>query len=293
MTIATTLRTAGGAVIEAASRRRSAAELLLAYLVWGLGVVFLFGPLDDLISGTGAVSLSVFLLVYPLLIQLPILIHYDRRLGFTARPHRRMGFFGARLFHPLVIYGLFLLVWIWVAGLLTGLWGPLAAETADGGGLGRLFALIFLAGGGIVALIAYFPLVTLSAYLLKWGQRSIRRVSGPRGSNSRGAESGPRGREGSELGTDEPRGTETPEDTGVGAGPVESSAEDSDSPEHGPAADQQISTENPNVRFASLLGLIIVPIGAGWYAGRPEAGISVASLVLTVYEMAYRSRGSG
>jgi len=293
MPIATTLTSSREQLTEAASGRRSAAELLLAYLIWGVGVAFFFGPLGELVGGTGTASVSLFLLVYPLLIQLPLLIHYDRRLGFTARPRLRMRFFGSRLFHPVLVYGLFFLLWVWVTGLLTGVWGPLATE---GDPLGQLVGLVFLAGIGIFALIGYFPLVTLTAYLLKWGQLTVRRASRALGSDAGEDESSPRRTDDPEPMADEPTVAGTPEDTGADPEPAKGSAGDGPASDHERAAERGASsdatTDSPNVRFVSLLGLVVVPIGAGWYTGRPEAGISVASLFLTVYEMSYKSEES-
>ncbi|MFB6295435.1 MAG: hypothetical protein ABEH66_01175 [Halobacteriales archaeon] len=290
MSIATTLTAAGGQLLEAASGRRSTAELLLAYLVWGVGLAFFFGPLGDLVGGTGTASVSLFLLVYPLLIQLPLLIHYDRRLGFTARPHLRMRFFGSRLFHPVVVYGLFFLLWIWVTGLLTGVWGPLATEDDP---LGQLIGLVFLAGIGIFALIGYFPLVTLTAYLLKGGQLAVRRASRALGSDAGEEESRPGGTDDAGLQGDESTVPGTPGETGADTEPAEGTAGDDPGSDHDrppePEAGGDTTADSPNVRFVSLLGLVVVPIGAGWYTGRPEAGISVASLFLTVYEMSYKS----
>ena len=267
MIIVTILTTTNGLLTEATNGQRSTAELLLAYLVWGAGVLLFVGPLQDLVGGSGADLVYPFLLVYPVLIQLPLLIHYDRRLGFTASPHLRSGFFGARLFHPVLIYGVFLVLWGVVAGLLTGMLGP--SEP-----VGRFVLFLTLVPFSIVGLLAYFPVVILAAYILK-GLKPLRSVRSHPGEDS-------------DKRTAEPMPPEKPSEPKRGA-------EDGASSEHdqaSPPANGNTSSTSPNVRFVSLLGLVIVPIGAGWYTGRPGVGISAASLFLTVYEMSYKSQGS-
>lgn len=272
MPASSTSLTITGRLVKTARRQRSAAELFLAYAVWGLGVILL-DPLGDIIGGSGTVHVTLFLVIYALLIQLPLLIYYDKALGFTASPATKWRFFGARLFHPVLVYGLFTVLWIWWIGLVIGIWGPLATGSS---GLGPLVEFVILVILGLLVLIAYLPIIMLAVLLLKWGQWGGHHLFRIFQSVIRGEKTPPEPDD-CESSHQEPRGK------GV---------HDHDEAIKPPTNGVDTSSEQ-NVRFATLLGLVTLPIGAGWFAGEPEAGISIASLLLAIYEISYKPQEAG
>lgn len=310
-------------------RRRSAAELVLAYVVWGGGVSLFFSPFANLVDGASLLGLYVFLIYSPL-IQLPLAIHYDRALGVTATPGTRWQFVGARLFHPVVVYGLFLVIWLLLFGL------ALMPELPPDFPLDEVLGLVYAIS--TPAFPVYFAIVVFAALLLKWGQRGIlalirtRRIiiahDGATADDERVDADGRADAEdaagetpldGGDFSADE-RSTDADRSADAGDAADEAASGDGDfatddpttdagdSAEQADAGDEQADAageavpsdggdatdESPGdadreqtVRFASLLGLVMVPVGAGWAVGQPSVGVSVASLVLTVYQVAY------